>query len=327
MWSLRPEHFKMIYSAVPPREEQDAIVRFLNHANRRIERYIRAKKKLMALLNEQKQAIIHRAVTRGLDPNVRLKPSGVPWLGEIPEHWKTRKMKYLVSTHGGMTPSKSVQEFWGGEIPWVSPKDMKVREIVDSEDHITEIALRQTSIPLIKPPAVLIVVRGMILARTFPTALTAVPVTVNQDMKALSTKPQLKADFLLSLLTGIQGELLNLVEEAGHGTRCLRTDSWGNFALPLPPVSEQIFIEAFLKTELTGLEVTISRTQREIALIRQYQTRLVTDVITGQLDVREAAAKLPEEPREEDGELLEKTSEKEGESGEFEDMSDSGTIG
>ena len=87
MWSLRPEHFKMIYSSIPPREEQDAIVRFLDHANRRIERYIRTKKKLIALLNEQKQAIIHRAVTRGLDPNVRLKPSGIPWLGEIPEHW------------------------------------------------------------------------------------------------------------------------------------------------------------------------------------------------------------------------------------------------
>ena len=68
--------------------EQNAIVRFLDHANRRIERYIRAKKKLISLLNEQKQAIIHRAVTRGLDTNVRLKPSGIPWLGDIPEHWR-----------------------------------------------------------------------------------------------------------------------------------------------------------------------------------------------------------------------------------------------
>jgi type I restriction enzyme S subunit len=95
MWSLRPEHFKMIYSAVPPREEQEAIVRFLDHVNRRIERYIRAKKKLIALLNEQKQAIIHRAVTRGLDPNVRLKPSGIPWLGDIPKHWEVKRNSWL----------------------------------------------------------------------------------------------------------------------------------------------------------------------------------------------------------------------------------------
>ena len=74
--------------AFPPLDEQAAIVRFLDHADRRIRRYIRAKQKLIALLKEQKQAIIHRAVTRGLDPNVRLKPSGVDWLGDVPEHWE-----------------------------------------------------------------------------------------------------------------------------------------------------------------------------------------------------------------------------------------------
>src|SRR5690606_5046530 len=90
MWSLRPEHFKVIRSVAPPLDEQRAIVRFLDHATRRIDAYIRAKRKLIALLNEQKQAIIHRAVTRGLDPNVKMKDSGVPWLGEVPEHWEVR---------------------------------------------------------------------------------------------------------------------------------------------------------------------------------------------------------------------------------------------
>jgi len=89
MWSLRPEHFKMIYTPQPPPDEQAAIVRFLDWANGRLERAIRAKRKVIALLNEQKQAIIHRAVTRGLDPAVPLKPSGIPWLGGIPQHWGT----------------------------------------------------------------------------------------------------------------------------------------------------------------------------------------------------------------------------------------------
>ncbi len=78
---------------VPPPDEQSAIVRFLDHADRRIRRYIRAKQKLIKLLEEQKQAIIHRAVTRGLDPNVRLKPSGVEWLGDVPEHWEVLPLK------------------------------------------------------------------------------------------------------------------------------------------------------------------------------------------------------------------------------------------
>ena len=295
MWSLRPEHFKMIYTPEPPPDEQAAIVRFLDWANGRLERAIRAKRKVIALLGEQKQAIIHRAVTRGLDPSVPLKPSGIPWLGDIPEHWEVRKMKFLVSTVGGMTPNKGVGRFWDGSIPWVSPKDMKREEVADSQDHITEAALRETNISLVPPPAVLIVVRGMILARTFPTAVTRVHVTLNQDMKALIPNREVNADYLVKLLTGVKRELLNLVEEAGHGTRCLRTDSWANFGVPLPPRPEQVRISEYLESELTDVNNAISRLEREIELLREYRTRLVADVVTGKLDVREAALLLPDE--------------------------------
>jgi type I restriction enzyme S subunit len=97
MWSLRPEHFKMIYTPQPPPYEQAAIVRFLTWANARLEQAIRAKRKVIALLNEQKQAIIHRAVTRGLDHSVRLRPSHVQLLGEIPAHWMALQARRLVS--------------------------------------------------------------------------------------------------------------------------------------------------------------------------------------------------------------------------------------
>src|SRR5207245_4844250 len=101
MWSLRPEHFKMIYTPQPPPEEQEAIVRFLGYTNRHIDRAIRAKRKVIALLNEQKQAIIHRAVTRGLDPSVSLKPSGIPWLGDIPQHWEVRRLGHAIRLQTG----------------------------------------------------------------------------------------------------------------------------------------------------------------------------------------------------------------------------------
>ena len=288
------ERMSRAYMPLPPIEEQLAIGRFLDWANGRLERTVRAKRRVIALLNEQKQAIIHRAITRGLDPDVPLKPSGIEWLGDIPAHWDVRKMKFLVRTVGGMTPNKSVPRFWDGRVAWVSPKDMKVREIVDSKDHITEAALRETSVALIQPPAVLIVVRGMILARTFPTAVTTIPVTVNQDMKALIPRPELNANFLVSLVIGIRHEILKLVEEAGHGTKCLRTDSWTNFSVPLPPVPEQLRINDYLEIELDGINTAISRLHREIELLREYKTRLVADVVTGKLDVREAAARLPQ---------------------------------
>src|SRR5205809_353377 len=92
MWSIRPEHFKMIYSVVPPRDEQDAIVHFVDHADALFRRYIRSKQKLIKLLDEEKQTIIHHAVTRGLDPTVPLKPSGVEWLGDVPEHWEVMRL-------------------------------------------------------------------------------------------------------------------------------------------------------------------------------------------------------------------------------------------
>ncbi len=289
-------HFKRMPVTVPSPPEQAAIVRFLDWANGRLERAIRAKRNVIALLNEQKQAIIHRAVTRGLDPSVAFRPSGIPWLGEIPVHWDTRKIKFLVSIVGGMTPDKSVARFWEGRVPWVSPKDMKRRELGDSQDHITEAALRETNISLIPPPCCSNSrPRNDPLARTFPTAVTTVPVTVNQDMKALTPKPVLNADFLVSLLTGIRGDILNLVEESGHGTRCLRTDSWENLSVPLPPVPEQVRINDQLESELAGANSAISRLDREIQLLREYRTRLVADVVTGKLDVRGAAAQLPKE--------------------------------
>lgn len=205
-------------------------------------------------------------------------------------------MKSLVTAYGGMTPSKGEAEYWKGTIPWVSPKDMKVREIHDSQDHISTSALRQTGIALIQPPAVLIVVRGMILARTFPTAITTVPITINQDMKALVPKPGLSPDYFVSLLKGIQRDLLLLIEIAGHGTCCLRTDAWGSFMIPFPPLSEQNEIEQHLKDRLSIQNSAISRTEREIALMQEYRTRLTADLVTGKLDVREAAAKLPDPP-------------------------------
>jgi type I restriction enzyme S subunit len=107
MWSLRAEHFKMIYTCLPTLTEQSAIVPFLDYMDRRIRRYIGAKQKLVKLMEEQKQAIIHRAVTRGLDPNVRLMPSGVEWLGDVPEHWHLARLKDAAVVQTGLTLGKN----------------------------------------------------------------------------------------------------------------------------------------------------------------------------------------------------------------------------
>jgi len=294
------EDFKQIASPLPPPGEQTAIVRFLDHADRRIRRYIRAKQKLIKLLEEQKQAIVHRGVTRGLEPNVRLKPSGVEWLGNVPEHWELKKLRQCGKVAGGLTPSMENRRFWDGAIPWVTPKDMKREAICDSSIRVAEAAIRETSLRLIDPPAVLIVVRGMILARRVPIAWITGPVTINQDMKALKPTSEINAEFLARSLESAQDAFVPLIDEAGHGTRRLPTERWRDLVVATPPEREQASIATFLNESTCAIVATMDRARRQIALLREYRTRLIADVVTGKLDVRAAAAQLPDEPPEPD---------------------------
>ena len=280
---------------LPPFPEQQAIVRYLDHADRRIRRYISAKRKLIVLLAEEKQAVINRAVTRGLDPNVRLKPSGVEWLGDVPEHWEVHKLRQCVSISGGMTPNMEVQRFWNGQVPWVTPKDMKQAVIGDSSVKTTDAAISETSLRLVKPPVVLMVVRGMILARRVPIAYTTVPVTINQDMKALRAVNGANARFLACSLASAQEAFVPLIDEAGHGTRRLPMERWRELPMAMPPPSEQAAIVEHLNKATAHIDSAIAHARRQIELLQEYRTRLIADVVTGKLDVREAAADLPDE--------------------------------
>ncbi|MCX5690270.1 MAG: restriction endonuclease subunit S, partial [Planctomycetota bacterium] len=289
---------------LPPPAEQAGIVRFLGAVDRKVNRFIRAKRRLIEVLNEQKQAIITHAVTKGLNPSTPQEPSGIDWLGDVPGHWEVRKLRFLVDTLGGMTPSKANQSFWNGDVPWVSPKDMKSVEIVGSIDHITQAALAQTNITLIPSPAVLIVVRGMILARTFPVGVTTLPVTINQDMKALRPRNSpvgVNALYLRHLLSGLGDVVKMLIEESGHGTRVLRTDLWRNLPLPVPPRSEQTAICEFITDQTAVFDQASIQARHEIDLIREYRTRLVADVVTGKLDVRAVGAVIADESTVGDG--------------------------
>lgn len=280
---------------IPPPDEQAAIVKFLDWANGRLERAIRAKRKIIALLNEQKQAIIHRAVTRGLDPNVKLKPSGIPWLGDIPKHWEVRKLKYEMSFRGGGTPSKANAAYWNGSIPWVSPKDMKFEVIHDTEDHISEKAVKESSTNLVPKGSLLMVVRSGILQRTIPVAICSRIVAINQDMKALTGKGQLDLEYLIFLIRGCENRLLKEWTKQGATVESIEHQLLANTRVPVPPLSEQNQIIAHLAIATTPVTSAISHLDREIALLREYRTRLVADVVTGKLDVREAAKRLPDE--------------------------------
>ncbi len=285
--------------AIPPPEEQTAIVRFLDYLDRRIRRYIRAKEKLIATLEEQKQAVIDQAVTGRIDvrtgrPYPAYKDSGAEWLGHKPAHWKVRKIRQCASISGGMTPRMEDRRFWNGDVPWVTPKDMKTMVIHDSRLRVTEAALAETPLRLIQPPAVLMVVRGMILARRVPIARTTAPVTINQDMKALRPRAALNATYMASLLDCAHDGLFPLIDEAGHGTRRLPTERWRDLPIAIPPEAEQTAISRFVHHVTTTTTAATARARRQAAVLREWRERLIADVVTGKLDVREATTTLPE---------------------------------
>ena len=119
---------------------------------------------------------------------LRIESEDVPW--QTPQGWAGSSLALIGDSYGGGTPSKGNADFWSGQIPWVSPKDMKTDRIADAEDHISKEAIENSAAKLIPPGAVLMVVRGMILAHSFPTALSCVPLAINQDMKGRASIPR-----------------------------------------------------------------------------------------------------------------------------------------
>jgi type I restriction enzyme S subunit len=270
-YGLSHDAIKNVSFPVPPLPEQCAIVRFLDYADRRMRRYIRAKQKLIELLNEQKQAIIHRAVTRGLDPNVRLKPSGVEWLGEVPAHWEVRRLKTLCGMRSGDgITGMSIEP--AGDYPVYGGNG--VRGYTSNYTHDGEFALigRQGAL-----------CGNVHLARgRFWASEHAVVVSLRYG-HAL--------DWFGAILL-----VMNLnqysIAAAQPG---LAVERVLNLWLPVPPTEEQARIAKQIKHETTGIATAVDRARRGISLLREYRTRLIADVVTGKLDVREAAASLPHE--------------------------------
>jgi type I restriction enzyme, S subunit len=281
------DQFKQILSPCPPAAEQAAIVRFLDWANRRLERAIRAKRKVIALLNEQKQAIIHRAVTRGLDPLVPFKPSGIPWLGDIPQHWEVRKLKHLTRFMNGL-PFKP-GDWKAAGVPIIRIQNLNGSEAFNYTDS--------TDLPeelLIQPGDLMFAWSGnrgtsfgsFEWTREFPGYL-------NQHIFKL-VGYSLPTRYFFYLLRAVTR---HVEEQAGGiiGLVHVTKPELGSVHVPIAPVDEAEAIAREIDGATTGVERTISRLQREIELLREYRARLVADVVTGKLDVRESAAWAPVE--------------------------------
>ena len=280
----------------PSLPEQAAIVRFLDHADRRIRRYIRAKHKLITLLEEQKQAIIHQTVTRGLDPNVRLKSSGVEWLGDVPEHWETVPLKRIAWFKSGAGFPVAEQGRQDSEIPFIKVSDMTRpgNEVWIELTGSSVSSATATRLGAFVFPAGSIIfpkVGGALL--TNKRRLLRRPSCIdNNVMGCVVSEADLDYAFILLQQLDL-GRLAKPgpVPAIGEGeVRAIK--------VVLPPTQEQVDLVTLIHRETANFDSVILTTKREISLLREYRTRLIADVVTGKLDVRETAAGLPDEVEE-----------------------------
>jgi len=289
---------------LPPSGERANIVRYLDHVDRRIRKYIRAKQKLIALLNEQKQAIIHRAVTGQIDvrtgqPYPKYKSSGVPWLGDVPEHWEARKLKALSSrVTKGTTPTSIGRDFTDAGIRFIKVESISKlgRVLHDRCAHIDATTDRLLARSRVCAGDVLVAIAGAI-GRVGIVSLDDLPANTNQAV-GIITPLGLSSEWLALALASpaCQQALTDSAVQSAQAN--LSLTELAATMVPVPPKAERETIVRAV-AEATGKTDSVSAlAEREVALVREYRTRLVADVVTGKLDVREAAANLPEEPEE-----------------------------
>lgn len=272
--------------SIPGVKEQIAIADHLDKETARIDELVEKKRRLIKLLKEKRLAIINHAVTRGIDPNVKLKPSGIDWLGDIPEHWESKRLKYFIDrVVGGGTPSTGDPSYWNGEVPWVSSKDMKSDLIADTEDHISERAVAESSTNKVRAGTVLIVARSGILKHTLPVAITGLDVTINQDIKALTPGKRLSAKFLFWKLKGLGQDILDICGKAGATVESIEIEDLMSIPFSVPPANEQDQIIDFLDASTQRLDATVAKIEREIGLLNEYRTALISEVVTGKIRV------------------------------------------
>jgi type I restriction enzyme S subunit len=166
-------------------------------------------------------------------------PADLKTLFDIPKSWNWSRLHALGKLKGGGTPSMARDDYWNGPIPWVSPKDMKVDYLAETQMNISEAAIAGSAAKFIEAGSVLFVVRGMILAHSFPVAVTRVPLAINQDMKALVLKKPEMAEFILRTLKGVKPGMLKRVQRSSHGTCRLEGSDYSDFLVPVPPLAEQ----------------------------------------------------------------------------------------
>lgn len=276
--------FKNLLIPLPTLEEQTQIAKYLDQKTAQIDKLIADKQKLIELLNEERTAIINQAVTKGLSPNVPMKDSGVEWLGEIPEHWEVWKLAHAFKKIGGGTTPESGNPIYheNGTINWLNTGDLNDDVLNETSKKVTEKAmLDYSALKLFPPHSVVIAMYGATIGKT---SLVNCEITTNQACCVFYGSDIIENKFLFNWFLSNKANIINLSK--GGGQPNVSMDILKSLKVPCPSQEEQNVIVKFIEMENLKIGDLLSKVKEEIELLKEYKTALISEVVTGKVDVR-----------------------------------------
>ena len=275
---------KYLWLPLPTLAEQTAIVRFLDHADEQIQRYIASKERLIALLEEERQALVHQAVTRGLAPNVKLKDSGVEWLGYVPEHWEIMRARFLLNEVDIRSATGTETHLSMSQVLGLVPGNLVEQSLI-SNSYAGGKLVEEGDLVLNRLKAHL-----GVFALAKQSGVISPEYSVFRKRHLMSMKYFEQVFRLPVLRTELRIRAKGIVE----GFWRLYTNDLFDIRMPVPSFTEQQVIVDYLDKTTAITDAGIARARQQIELIEEYRTRLIADVVTGKIDVREVAERLPE---------------------------------
>ena len=280
------EKFGGIYFPTPTSAEQRVIATHIDHETFFIDTLIQKNTRLMELLKEKRSALITHAVTKGLDPNAKMKESGVEWIGEVPEGWGIVHLKFIAETINGATPESGKAEYWDGDIAWYTPTDIDneiITELMAPRRYISKAGFESCAVKLAPAGSVILSTRAPIGS----VGITSVPSTINQGCRTLVPTHGMPTKFLASLLIAARDDL----RLRGNGTTFqeLSTDGLRSLQVPMPQTKECASIATHLDHETAIIDTLIAKTKLSIDILKERRSAFITAAVTGQIDIREAA--------------------------------------
>lgn len=269
----------------PPLPEQKAIAAFLDKKTAEIDALIAKKEELLKLLAEQRTALITHAVTKGLNLSAPMKDSGIDWLGHIPAHWDVKKVKYVANRvyTGGTPPSTGPDYFEDGSVAWFSPSDFRDENIYlgNSKKKVRHEVFEETGIKLFPENSVLLVGIGATLGKV---GVSKEACTSNQQINAIVPKENILPAFLTYFLL-VQRSTLKIISNSTT-LGIINQEKTKSVELALPPIEEQQKILDYVDGKLKHMDAVVDKTQQAIDRLKEYRTALITNAVTGKIDVR-----------------------------------------